>query len=368
MPVTSFDPQTIQIPDCKYVTAVTELRGHDESHGAIFDLDLVPRRSGRDTHLLASASGDHSVRLFSLPSGSHVRTLFSNGGHVEWVTFCRILGPSACISAGLDGRVILWSGVRGSDLAQLGSIMSGTSAVTPKGMHLLVAGSHGTVCMLDAQGSSASVLWQVTLCNEHDSVNSTAIGLFGTRYAVVGMRNGRLCVLDQRTGETVADSKVFNQGVICMCDCEEVCAVGSADGRIGFLGLKGEVTQLTKPKRGRVTDFCYDSGFLFVARSDGKVELYEIVDGTAEERGEYDVTGGIPILSMVARFVHGGYRLYCALSDGRLVLYSLQEEEKLLSLPISRGGINKMLFNAELNVLLCAGDDAVVRVLHLTDE
>lgn len=362
----SFEPQTIQIPDCEYMAAVTELRGHDEGHGAVFDLDLSPRRSGRDTHLLASASGDHSVRIFSLPSGAHVRTLFKNGGHVEWVTFCRLLGPSACVSAGLDGRVLLWAGARASEIAQIGSIMSGTSRESQGGLRILLAGSHGTVCMIGAQGGSVSSLWEVTLCSERDSVNSTAVGLFGARYAVVGMRNGRLCVLDQRTGETVSDGKVFAQGVITICDCEDVCAVGAADGRIGFLNDKGEVSQLTEPKRGRVTHFFYDGGFLFVARSDGAVELYEIVDGVAEERGEYDVTGGIPILSMIARFVGGGYRLYCALSDGRLVIYSLREEAKILSLPISRGGINKMLYSEELSALVCAGDDAIVRVLHLT--
>lgn len=363
-------PTTIEIPDNQYFSSVTELKGHDESHGAIFDLNFAACKYSGDSFMLASASGDHSVRLFSLPSGKHLRTLFKDGGHMEWVTFVACLDGGDVLSAALDGQILWWrkGTVKGVNIAQMGSIASGF--FNRKTQEAVFAGSHATVGF--TRGGSCT--WQTSVMpNVKAAPNLTTCSIVCDKYVTVGSRDGWVFVLDKTQGVTLFKKQMFSQSVICAGAFNDLCIFGGADGRIAFIptGANGatrsfeDYTLTGKGVKGRVTTFCVDDDYLFAAKSDGTISMYEYYEGSADFLGDFDILPGIPILTLIVRYVDRDYLVYCGHSDGTFTIWSYIQKALVFKMPVCRGGLGVMRYIPELQQFVIAGDDAVVRVLHM---
>jgi WD40 repeat protein len=89
-------------------------------------------------NLLASASADHTIKLWDLTTGQELRTLT---GHTEWVTsVCFGREGDWLVSGSHDGRVCLWN-------------VNGRASRRGPG------GEHGTVSSVDVSADGKQVAW-----------------------------------------------------------------------------------------------------------------------------------------------------------------------------------------------------------------
>lgn len=362
-----FETVRVEMPSNGFFTHVLECQGHDESHGAVFDFHWAPTNYGTDRWLMATASGDHSVRVFGLPSGKHIRTLFKQGGHVEWVTFCAVLNTGDILSAGLDGRVIRWprGSARGMEVAQLGSIAAG--AFCEKSQAVFVCGSHATICYFE----HGNYLWQASVLPTVKSAPNLTTCCIGSKYLGVGGRDGGVFIVSKTDGSVIWKKKAFTQSVLASTSFQHFFVFGGADGRIIFIPTTGECATSGEYQtfdgngRGRVTSFAQDEDLLFVGLSDGNILIYEQYEGTISHVDTLEVLDRMPILSLALRFVNRNYLIYCGHSDGTLTIWNHGEQALVLKMPISKGAINKLRINEEAQILVAAGDDAIVRILQM---
>lgn len=369
-----FETVRVDMPQNPFFTHVLECRGHDEGHGALFDFHWERHNYGTDPWLVASASGDHSIRVFTLPNGKHIRTLFKQGGHVEWVTFVAILRSGDILSAGLDGRVISWAkgGAKGTEQVQMGSIANGF--FDRETQESVFGGSHATVCLMH----QTRLVWQTSVLPKMKAApNLMTCCIFGGKYVGIGARDGGIFVLDKSNGDILWKKKAFTQSVIACYPFGSMCVFGGADGQTIFVNPGGSTDAaavasscsdyLAFPSNncGGVTAFTADDDLLFVGHSDGTLAIYENYEGDISKLNHVTITDKVPIMSIAHRFVEKTFLIYCGHSDGTLTIWNNELEEVVLRVPVCRGGINKIGINEEAKVTVVGGDDAILRVLGM---
>lgn len=123
------------------------ITGHD---GKVVAVAVCP---ARDT--LATASWDHSARLWSVSDGREIAR-FEHPAGVDAVTFAR--DGRIVVTGGKDGVIRLWDVERKQQMAELrGHGMAVVDlAISPDGSRLLSAGIDGSVRLWDISGSTGS--------------------------------------------------------------------------------------------------------------------------------------------------------------------------------------------------------------------
>src|SRR5690242_18700659 len=89
--------------------AIRELPGH---HAPVYAVAFRP-----DGECMASASFDHTIKLWDVPAGAPVRTL--TGHDAKVLTLAYTPDGRTLASAGLDGTIRLWDGATGRPRACL---------------------------------------------------------------------------------------------------------------------------------------------------------------------------------------------------------------------------------------------------------
>ncbi len=156
------------------------LEGHE---GPIAALAVSP-----DGAWLASASWDHTVRLWSLRSGD-ARVLTGHSDNVNGVTF---LPDGRAVSAGYDATLRIWPVGGGSPLVVSLPSPLNSVAVAP-GEEIATAGADGKVYFVGATGER-----RAEVAAQPSPIVGLAISRDGNLVAASGIR-GSVAILDRRT-------------------------------------------------------------------------------------------------------------------------------------------------------------------------
>ena len=139
--VTGEDGTQIDIWDKQTNRRSARLSGHE---GAVFSVAF-----SRDGHLLASASGDHTVRIWDLAAAKCVTVLTGHPDHV----YAAVFHPDGkrLASGGRDRAVWLWDLATGQDVARLEGHTNYvfSLAFSPDGTSLASGSGDGTVRIWD---------------------------------------------------------------------------------------------------------------------------------------------------------------------------------------------------------------------------
>lgn len=105
----------------------SSLEGHSES---VLCMEFSP-----DGTMLATGSGDSTVRIWDLSTSTPIRTL---KGHVNWV-LCVSWSPDGLrlSSAGMDGRILVWNPESGSQQNTLSGHRKGITTLAWQALHTL---------------------------------------------------------------------------------------------------------------------------------------------------------------------------------------------------------------------------------------
>lgn len=276
--VTSARGQTIQ-----------ELRGH---HDAVYALAFQP-----DGERMATASFDHTIKVWDVESGRLVRSFTGHQDKVLALTYSadgRLLA-----SAGLDGTVRLWDAAAdGRDAGPTRRpLMSLTSrnrcvqgiAFTPDGRLLIACGEAG---LAEIWKTNNGVLERTLHIEpERMPLYAAAVSPDGQRLALAGL-DGRIHLVDLTTGKPQRILEGHTDAVYSLAFSPDGSALvsGSVDQTLRcWRTATGEQNACLDGQHGAVyqVGFSADGRRLVSAGTDGEVIVWDASNGRALHRHRF---------------------------------------------------------------------------------
>jgi WD40 repeat protein len=291
--------------------------------------DVLSVAFAPDDTLLATASRDRTIRLWSLPDGAHLATLEGHRGPVHCIAF----SPAGDVLASASGDMTtrLWLlGERGQASRPTLSVLSGHQgaveaiAFSASG-HRLACGwnmwSYGHISLWDIHAHEASCELAATIRTAHGQV------IFGLAYAptsnllAAALAGGMIRLwADQKEAFTIRGHGEAVRAVAFSPDGERLASV-SSDGMLKLWEIAARGGGPLATLRGHVgainaVAYSSDGADLATAGSDGTVRLW-------------DATRGEPLaVFAVGRVAHcvacsgDGMWLAAGLSDGSVHLWA----------------------------------------------
>jgi len=267
-------------------------------------------------HDCVVGSADHAAYGFDPLCAVHEddqkpkRTLYSKrSGHAEWVTAVAHLNDTNVLSAGMDGKLILWTGTRATELQSYGASIS----------TLLVDANEpiALACAYDG----ASTLWRVN--GHHDST----------------------CIATLASGSSAP--------ALCACWRNDLCLIGDRDGSISAYSTEScSLLGVWKEPCGHVvsllateTDTSYISGSqdgclrFWDQRISGKSPCIHTIEAHRSPRG----AGAVGCLAEIT----GGNLIASAGADGHLRVWDTRN--------ITAGAVRDYLCEAQPHCLAALG-------------
>ncbi|HEY7328807.1 MAG TPA: WD40 repeat domain-containing protein [Gemmataceae bacterium] len=169
--------------------AIQELQGH---HAAVYAVAFRP-----DGERMATASFDHTIKIWDVESGCVTRTFT---GHQDKV-LALAYSPDGrrLASAGLDSTIRLWDTVSGQSIACLtsGNRCVQGIALTPDGSRLIACGEAGRAEVWKSDGVLERT---ITIAPEPMPLYAAAVSPDGRTLALAGL-DGRIYLHDLATGK-----------------------------------------------------------------------------------------------------------------------------------------------------------------------
>jgi WD40 repeat protein len=240
-------------------------------------------------NVLASGSGDGSLKLWRLPSGSPLGEL---DGHRAPIN-CLAFGSDTLASAGKDGMVRLWSLERNTDHVAMEAHEGPVQcmAVTPDGGLVATGGADGAIRLWD-MAEKAPLR---TMDKHQEPIVCLAVTPDGTMLASGGgdaavrlwsLPNGRL--LKTLTGHR--DDDIDAVTCLAISPNGELLASGGTDGDIRLWEIPGGTSvESVRGHHGSVTCLAFSPNRPFLASggADNRIRLW-----TAPEAGLYRILEG----------------------------------------------------------------------------
>jgi WD40 repeat protein len=266
---------------------IQELRGH---HAAVYAVAFRP-----DGERMATASFDHTIKIWDMESGRLVRSFT---GHQDKVlTLAYSADGRLLASAGLDGTVRLWDAINGRPMASLTSrnrCVQGV-AFTPDGRRLIACGEAGIAEMWRTGSVSCRVEGvserTIEVEPERMPLYAVAVSPDGQTLALAGL-DGRIRLHDLTTGKPQRVLEGHTDAVYSLAFSPDgsSLASGSVDQTVRCWQTDtGEQRACLDGHHGAVyqVGFSADGRRLVSAGADGEVIVWDAGNGSALHRHRF---------------------------------------------------------------------------------
>jgi WD40 repeat protein/serine/threonine protein kinase len=317
------------------------LRGHT---GPVWSVSFAA-----DCRVLASASGDGTVKLWDARIGQELRTLRGHTGAVMSLSFAA--DGQVLASAGGDGTVKLWDARTGQELRSLrghmGKVMSVSFAAD--GQVLASASEDGTVKLWDVRTGQELR----TLLGHTGAV--TSVSFAGDGQALASASGDRTVKLwDARTGKELRTLRGHTDNITSVSFAADGQVLASASGDKTVKLWDARTGQELRSQPGhmswfRSVSFAADGQVLASARADGKIELWDARTGQ-----ELRTLLGHTTHVLCVSFAGDGQALASASGDGTVKLWDVRIGQELRTLRGYTGGVKNVSFAADGQALASA--------------
>jgi WD40 repeat protein len=277
--------------------SIKELRGH---HAAVYAVAFRP-----DGERLASASFDHTIKIWDVNAGRVVRTFL---GHEDKVLALAYSADGRQLaSAGLDGKVRLWDTSTGRATASLTSRNACVQGIafTPDGRRLIACGEAG---IAEVWKTHEGVLERtIAVAPERMPLYAAAVSPDGRLLALAGL-DGRIRLHDLATGRPRRTLEGHADAVYSLAFAPDgnTLASGSVDQTVRcWHPATGEQCACLDGHRGAVyqVSFSADGRRLVSAGTDGEIVVWDAGNGSALHRHRF------PSKTLCAAFAPDGLRV-----------------------------------------------------------
>ncbi|KAK1241360.1 hypothetical protein MKX08_001334 [Trichoderma sp. CBMAI-0020] len=337
---------TVRVWDASSGDCLQTLEGHRRS---VSSVAFSP-----DGQRLASASGDRTVRVWDVSSGDCLQTLKGHSGSVSSVAFSP--DGQRLASASSDQTVRVWDASSGDCLQTLEGHSHWVSSVafSPDGQRLASASSDNTVRVWDA--SSGDYLQ--TLEGHSRSVSSVAFSPDGQRLASASS-DQTVRVWDASSGDCLQTLEGHSGSVAFSPDGQRLASASSDYTVRVWDASSGDYLQTLEGHSGSVSSVAFspDGQRLASASGDHTVRVWDASSGNYLQT----LKGHSGWVTSVA-FSPDGQRLASASSDHKVRVWDASSGDCLQTLKGHSGWVSSVAFSPNGQRLASASGDHTVRV------
>ncbi|MBD2775277.1 eIF2A-related protein [Iningainema tapete] len=330
----------------------------------------TPLIKGGEGGLIASASKDRTVRLWSL-NGKLLKTLFGHKDEVMGVSFSP--DGKMLASASFDTTIKLWTIPDGKQIATLTGHQEKVFSVnfSPNPPTPLAKGGEGGL-IASAGADNTIKIWRMedrkqiaTLAGHTASVNSTSFSPDGLTLASGSNDSSiKLWSLESKEMKTLIGHTAAVYGIGYSPDGKTL-ASGSGDNTIKVWNL--EKRQQIKTLKGHENTINYvsyspEGKMLASASLDQTIKIWNVANGKEIKtlRGHQDKVYGVT-------FSPDGKQIASVSSDHTIRLWSVAEGKEIKTIK-KKASFNSITFSPNGKKLVAASDDDTIKVFNLEND
>ncbi|MDJ0837336.1 MAG: protein kinase [Acidobacteriota bacterium] len=323
----------------------------------VSDLDL-----SRDGRLMATVSGDESLRLRELPEGVVFAGFSGHSGRVNGVAFSR--DGALIASASNDLTVRLWDRASGRQTA----VLSGHNArvistvFSPDGKTLASSSKDGTIRLWQTDSGAPSA----ALRGHTGAVISIAFSPDGRLIASGGV-DKTIRLWSHEKAETLSVMTGHEELLLSLAFSPDgsYLASGSSDDTVRLWHVdSARQTTVLKGHSGAVTDvaFAPDGNLLVSASADKTIRLWDRISGKS-----LSLPAGHDAMINALAFSPDGKRLASASRDRTIRLWDLTEREEVLQLSGHSGEVTDLDFSGNGKYLVSGSEDNSIKLWEIAE-